>query len=118
MYETYKDRVMFLLVYVREAHPTDGWVHVANEQEGIRMESAKSDEQKEGYASSCVRNLGIKFTTLTDGLDYKVETDYTAWPDRLYLVSKDGRIAYKSGPGPGGFHSEELEAAIRAELAH
>ncbi len=25
IYETYKDRVDFYLVYIREAHPTDGW---------------------------------------------------------------------------------------------
>ena len=42
---------------------------------------------------------------------------YDAHPDRLYLVGRDGRIAYRGGPGPFGFDPEELAAAIRAEVA-
>ncbi len=116
MYEKYKDRVEFLLVYVREAHPTDGWQVPANERAGVLLPAAKSIEQKEEHATACVRKLNIRFTTLIDGMDNKVELDYSGWPDRLYLVAKDGRIAYKGGPGPGGFHPNELEAAIGAEL--
>ena len=103
-------------MYIREAHPTDGWVAPTNEKEGIQLESAKSDQQKVEYGSLCVRKLGINFPAVVDGLDFKVEENYTAWPDRLYLVGKDGRISYKSEPGPMGFRSPELEAAIRTEL--
>jgi len=45
-----------------------------------------------------------------------VELDYAGWPDRLYLIGKNGRIAFKGGPGPKGFLPAELEAAIKAEL--
>ena len=41
---------------------------------------------------------------------------YGAWPDRLYLVGRDGRIAFQGGTGPFGFLPEELEAAIEEEL--
>jgi hypothetical protein len=37
-----------------------------------------------------------------------VEQAYAAWPDRIYVVGTDGRIAYKGGPGPRGFSAEEL----------
>ncbi len=50
-------------------------------------------------------------------MDHQVETAYTAWPDRLYLVSKDGRIAWKGRPGPQGFRVAELEEAIAKELS-
>ncbi|MBI3684219.1 MAG: deiodinase [Acidobacteria bacterium] len=116
MFEKYKDRVEFLLVYIREAHATDGWQVPRNVKEGILLENAKTMEQKEEHATSCARKLDIKFPTLLDGMDNKVELAYTAWPDRLYLVDKNGRIAYKSKPGPGGFKPVELEAAIRQEL--
>ena len=116
MYEQYKDKVEFLLIYVREAHPTDGRISPANEREGIRLESAKTFEQKEQYASTCVRNLGIRFTTLVDGMDNRVEKEYAGHPDRLYLVGLDGRILYKSGPGPRGFKPHELEDAIQRAL--
>lgn len=42
-------------------------------------------------------------------------TAYGAWPDRLYLVGRDGRIAYKGGRGPSGFRPEALEEALAAE---
>jgi hypothetical protein len=113
----YKGKVEFLLVYIREAHPTDGWQVPANEREGILIASAKTFEEKEEHASACVRTLGIKFTTLVDNMDNQVELNYAGWPDRLYLVGKDGRIAWKGGPGPQGFKPVELEAAIQVELA-
>ncbi len=65
----------------------------------------------------CVRKLDIHFTTVIDGIDAKVEEDYTALPDRMYLVDKQGKIAYKSEPGPHGFFPEQLEAAIKKELS-
>ncbi|HXA49297.1 MAG TPA: deiodinase-related protein, partial [Candidatus Acidoferrum sp.] len=41
---------------------------------------------------------------------------YTGWPDRLLLIGKDGRVVYRSEPGPFGFHPAELEQAIRGVL--
>ncbi len=117
MYERYKDRVEFLLVYIREAHATDEWQLPANIRDGVLLESAKNLEQKEEHATACTRKLDIRFPAVTDGMDNKVESDYSGWPDRLYLVGADGRIAYKSAPGPGGFRPAELEAAIRNALA-
>jgi len=113
----YRKQVQFLLVYIREAHPTDGWQVPRNEQEKVLLETAKSIEQKQDHATACVRKLDIKFTTVIDGMDNKTELSYTAWPDRLYLVGRDGNIAFKSGPGPGGFRPPDLEAAIQKELA-
>ncbi len=116
MYETYKDHVAFLLVYIREAHAVDGWRTPRNDREGVMIETAKSMEQKEEHATTCVRKLDVKFPAVIDGLDYNVESDYTAWPDRLYLIARDGRIAFKGRPGPRGFRPEELEQAILKEI--
>ena len=63
-------------------------------------------------AGSCVRKLGIKFPAVLDGFDNSVEKAYTGWPDRIYLIDKEGRIAYKSKPGPFGFKPEELAVAL------
>src|SRR4051794_9477999 len=106
----YKGAVEFLLVYIREAHPTDGWKHRKNEEDGIRLTAAKTFGEKEETADACVRNLGIGFTTVVDNMDNQVELEYAGWPDRLYLIGKSGRIAFKGGPGPKGFLPAELEA--------
>jgi hypothetical protein len=116
MAEKYKGQVEFLLVYVREAHPTDGWQVPRNEKENVLLESAKSYEQKDEHATSCARNLGITFTTLVDGMDNATETAYTAWPDRFYIVDKEGRIVVKGQPGPAGFKAPDIEAGIKKVL--
>jgi type I thyroxine 5'-deiodinase len=61
----------------------------------------------------CVRKLGIKFPALIDDFNNSTEQEYTGWPDRIYLIDKSGRVAYKSRPGPFGFHPEELKAALQ-----
>ena len=42
---------------------------------------------------------------------------YGGWPDRLYLIGRDGRVAFQGEVGPFGFKPEELAHAIEAELA-
>jgi Iodothyronine deiodinase len=112
----YKGKVEFVLVYIREAHPTDGKQSSANLRDRIQISAAQDFGQKEEYATSCARNLGIKFTTVVDDMDAKVELAYMGWPDRMYLVGKNGRIAWKGDPGPQGFQPAQLEAAIQKEL--
>jgi hypothetical protein len=46
-----------------------------------------------------------------------VDRAYEAWPDRLLLVDREGRVAYRSGPGPFGFEPDDLEEAIDLEAS-
>jgi len=116
MYREYGDEVEFLLIYVREAHAGDAWALEVNKREGFEVPLARTYEEKDGYADMCVRKLDIEFPTAVDRMDFLAEADYSAWPERLYLVDEDGVIVYKGGPGPFDFEPEELEDAIRAEL--
>ena len=116
MAKRYEKNVAFLLVYIREAHPTDGWQVPQNVRQGVLLPTAKSQEQKDDHADVCIRKLDIRFPTLVDKMDNKVELNYAGWPDRLYLIGTDGRVVYKSRPGPAGFIAAELNAAIRKLL--
>jgi hypothetical protein len=60
----------------------------------------------------CVVRLAIKIPSLLDGIDNQVERAYTGWPDRLYVIGTDGRIRYKSAPGPYGFSTKRLEEVL------
>lgn len=116
MYEKYGKQVQFYLVYIREAHPTDGWQVRKNELEKILFKQPKDLETRQDIAHTMCTQLKLKLPTLIDNVDDKVGKDYSAWPDRLYLVNKDGKIAYKGGPGPRGFKPAELESAIKQVL--
>ena len=74
------------------------------------------DERNE-VAKVCMTRLALEpIPALVDGMDDAVSKAYAAFPDRMYLVGRDGNIAYRGGPGPRGFDPEELAAAISKEL--
>jgi hypothetical protein len=85
----------------------------SNIREGVVFRNPQSDGERFGVAESCVRKLGIRFPALIDGIDNTVERRYTGWPDRLYLIGRDGRVLFKSAPGPFGFNPEALETSLR-----
>ena len=114
MYGRYGEQVAFFVVYIQEAHSTDGWQVPDNEQEGVTFEQPKSAEEREAVAEACAINLKLSIPTLIDEMTNEVDRAYAALPDRLYLIDAEGRIAYRSGPGPMGFKPQELEAAITA----
>ena len=43
-------------------------------------------------------------------------TLFNAWPERLYVIAMDGRIAYKGGKGPYGFDPEEMDRFLQQKL--
>lgn len=104
----------FYAVYIQEAHPTDLWQTSSNIREGVLFRSPRSEGERSQVAESCVRTLGIRFPALIDGMDNAVERLYTGWPDRLVLIDREGRVRYKSKPGPFGFEPSQLEASLRA----
>jgi hypothetical protein len=113
----YRGGVSFLAVYVKEAHPEDGWVLSENREAGIAVVDPAANEERESVAASCAVALRLNMPMAIDAVDNEVARAYGGWPDRLYLVGADGRIAYQGGEGPFGFKPEQLEAAIERELA-
>ena len=113
MYQQYKDRAAFYVVYIQEAHASDVWQVPQNLKANLIIASPKSFEERSVIAGSCVRNLGIQIPPVVDDFDNSTEAAYTGWPDRLYLIDRDGRVAYKSRPGPFGFKPGELETALK-----
>jgi len=106
------------VVYILEAHPSDVWQMQSNLKDQVVFASPRNEEERAFVAGACVRKLGIKFPAVLDGFDNTVEKAYTGWPDRLYLINRDGKVAYKSRPGPFGFEPDELKAALEKIVPH
>jgi hypothetical protein len=104
--------VAFFVVYIQEAHPTDGWQMPSNIRDHVLVASTKTLEQRDEAAHTCVVKLGIEIPALVDDVQDTTERAYTGWPDRLYVVDRNGRIAYKSKAGPFGFHPEEVAKVL------
>jgi type I thyroxine 5'-deiodinase len=101
-------------VYIEEAHPTDLWQLPSNLKEDVLFASPRNDDERIDVASMCVVKLAVKIPALLDGMDNRTERAYTGWPDRLYIVGTDGRIRFQSAPGPYGFSTRDLEAALKS----
>jgi hypothetical protein len=108
----YGDRVTFLAVYVREAHPTDGWRMTSNDRAGIALAQPREFGQRAEAAAQCCSHLEMSMPLLMDEMDDRAGHAYSGMPDRLYLVDRAGRVAYKSGRGPFGFKPAELEQSV------
>jgi hypothetical protein len=108
----YADRVEFLAIYVREAHPIDGWRMASNDQAGISVKQPRDRAERVAVAERCCSALEITMPLLVDEQDDRVGHAYSGMPDRLYLIDREGRVAYKGGRGPFGFLPAELEQAL------
>lgn len=105
--------MQFYLVYIREAHPSDGW----HPDKTIVVKDPTTDTERAEVAGTCVANLNLPFPAVLDKMDNKVGLDYDAWPDRFFLIDPAGVIAWHSAPGPAGFKPDLLRQAIFDLLA-
>jgi hypothetical protein len=128
LYRQYHDRVQFLVVYIREAHPVDGWwfgggifgllFRLKKSRAAIDIYDPTTTEERQAVAGRCETTLEYGIKTIVDGIDDAVSKAYAALPTRLYLIGHDGRVAYAGGLGPFGFKPAELKSAIEKHLAH
>lgn len=102
MYQDYKDIADFRLVYINEAHAADGRSPVGYAKELGITEHTSFGERCE-VASKLLDDKSLTIPTIVDGMDNRVNKAYSAWPDRVFLVRKDGRLAVAAGRGPFGF---------------
>ena len=108
--------MQFYVVYVREAHALDSRMASGGGANPI-LEDPRTLAERREVADVCMAKLELdELPALVDDIDDAVSTQYAAWPDRLYLVDAEGRIAYHGGRGPFGFDPGELERAIVDEL--
>ena len=112
MYARWRNQVDFYAVYIREAHPTDGWSMESNDHVGVKVAQPKSTEERTQAAVHCCDSLKMSMPLLVDSIDDRVGRAYCGFPDRLYVIDRDGKVAYKGGRGPFGYRPRELEQTL------
>lgn len=110
--QRYQSEATFLSVYVREAHPADGWRMDSNARVGIDLAQPKSYDERVSVAGQCHALLKYSMPLLVDEINDPVGLTYSGMPARLYVIDPEGRVAYKSGRGPFGFKAGEMEQAL------
>jgi hypothetical protein len=84
----------------------------SNDDAGVAFAQPKTLEERSEVASKCCAALKMTIPLVVDEIDDRVGHAYSGMPDRLYLIDREGRVAYKGGRGPFGFTPGELDQAI------
>lgn len=112
LHRRYGDRATFVMVYVREAHPTDGWRMRSNDDVGVSEAQPQTYEKRAEVAQHCGKLLDLGFPMLVDTIDDAVGAPYSGMPGRFYLIDQQGQIAFKNARGPFGYKPAELEQSL------
>ena len=70
-------------------------------------------EERVNVAGMCTVKLGLHLPALVDKMGNPTEQAYTGWPDRLYVIDRDGKIAHKSDAGPYGFKPAKVRETLQ-----
>lgn len=100
-------------MYVREAHPEDGAFNPAG---GVAVRQPRDLVERRDVAKACTAKLQITMPLVVDTIDDRVGHAYSAMPDRLYVIDRAGKVAYRGGRGPFGFKPAEMEQSLLALL--
>lgn len=84
----------------------------SNKRVDINIAQPKSAAERTLVAAHCCDSLKMSLPLLVDGIDDTVGRNYSGFPDRLYLIDREGRVAYKGGRGPFGYKPRELEQTL------
>ena len=127
LYRKYNDQVQFIKVYIREAHPVDGWwfgkgfmntlLRLSRSKVSWDIYDPKTIEERRAAAGDCEESLQYGIKTYVDEIDDPVNKAYAAWPTRLYLINTEGMVVYAGGLGPFGFKPGIFGQAIQNYLA-
>lgn len=108
MYEKYGKKVDFYWIYIREAHASDSlWP-----SRKVKIKQHKTYRERQHAANTCQSALNLKIPVLIDDMNNTANIGFQGWPDRLYILSPKGTIAYRGGRGPWGFKVEGMEKEL------
>ncbi|MGA8028564.1 MAG: tetratricopeptide repeat protein [Bryobacteraceae bacterium] len=113
LHRQYGASVPFLLVYIREAHASGNWQSTRNRREDVEIAPAANLSDKQQHAVMCSRQLHLPFPAVVDTISDTVETAYAAWPSRLFVIAKNGRVLYSTRLTELDFRPHEIEAVLR-----
>jgi type I thyroxine 5'-deiodinase len=88
-----------------------------NREDEVVFRQPTTFEERQELARVLVERLKYRLPLAIDGMDNAADKAYSAWPERLYVIGRGGRIVYKGGMGPFGFKPDEAERSLAAHVA-
>src|SRR5262249_30161868 len=106
LYRDFGDRVQFVNVYVREAHPGENYPRHTSEEQKIR------------HARDWVEQDRMPGMVAVDTLDGATHQAYGPLPNSVYLIDRAGRVALRAlWAGQEGLLRDKIEELLKREAA-
>ncbi len=86
----------------------------SNDTAGICYAQPSTIEERLAIARDFVTRESYAIPLLVDRMDNTADELYAGWPERLYIVDENSRIAFKGKTGPFGFHPDEVDTWLDA----
>ncbi len=87
-----------------------------NIDQHVEYAQPKTEDERAEVAADCVRDLDLAMPTLLDDMTNQVDTAYSALPERLYVIDREGVIHWRSKMGPWGFDVDGFEKALQEQV--
>lgn len=112
--EKYKDTFTYVVLYINEAHPTNGW-YIGDELYKIKTHTSINDRKQ--AASYLDDDLHRDVHVLLDNLENQGQTMFGAKYERLYVLQRNNssngiQVLYQGGNGPFGYNLDDLDAFL------
>jgi hypothetical protein len=104
LHEDFGDRVQFVSIYAREAHPGENYPHHT------------SEEQKMRHARDWAEQDYVPWPVAVDTLDGEAHRTYSPLPNPVYLIGCTGRVAFRAlWAGQPGLLRDKIEELLARE---
>ncbi|KAK7152790.1 hypothetical protein R3I93_010879 [Phoxinus phoxinus] len=109
MVEEFSDVADFLLVYIDEAHPSDGWAAPPMEHFSFEVRKHRNLEERMFAARKLLEHFSLppQCQWVADCMDNNANVAYGVSYERVCIVQKN-KIAYLGGKGPFFYNLKDV----------
>lgn len=86
------------------------------EKDNVCYAQPKTIEQRVAIANDFTQRFKFRVPFGIDEMSNAANDAYAAWPERLYVIDENGRIAYKGGMGPFHYDPKEVLAWLASRF--
>jgi len=112
----YHDKVIFLAVYITEAHARDEW---PVGKTFSFCEQPKDQQSRCKLAKHCVEQHSYPIPMLVDTMSNQFEHEFAAWPFRYYGIGNGNVLGFKAQPAVAPHYAYDvrtIESWIEKQL--
>jgi len=82
----------------------------SNVAEDICYPQPTTFPQRVAIANDFVKRFHYPIPMAIDPMSNAADRIYGGWPERIYIIDEEGKVVYRGGLGPFGYHPEEARA--------